>query len=402
MADHDDAPRRCRSEPSKTLFVLPSLMRGGAETQLINLVNGLDPERFEKHLFIIERQIDQINRIDRTQVNFHHRARRNKFDFSPALEIARLIDQEGIGIIHCSLQIALLFGWLALRFSRRQPSLIAALHTTQNRDLKHELYDRLMYQWLLRSCDQVICVCETQRSHWLSKYPFLKGKTAVVYNGVDPLFFNRQAMENAGRDLRNRLGIPDNAFVASCIAGIRPEKGHSVLITAFASVINACPEAYLLLVGDGILRDEVERLVRKKGLATQVLFLGNLSDVRPALAASHCSIIASAVETFSMAMLESLAMELPVVATDIGGTGEVVKENETGYLVRSNDVDGLAEAIIRMVSQPERRAAMGKRGREVVESQFTNQNMVRHTAELLSTVACSDKFDNKKRTTRCL
>jgi glycosyltransferase involved in cell wall biosynthesis len=381
-----------QSKPIKTLFVIPSLIRGGAEIQAVNLVNGLDPKKFEKYLFAFEQRLDQIDRVERGHVNFYHQARRHKLDLAPAFKLAQLIDKHEIEVVHCSMQLALFFVWLALYISRRKPSLIVVLHNFGNISFKDKVFNHIIYQWLLRRCEKIIFVCESQRSHWQNLYSIQREKTAVIYNGIDKFIFNRNAIGNAGSDLRKMLGITDSAFVVACLSNIRPFKGHTILINAIEMVIKNRPDTYLCLLGDGTLRQDIEQMVVEKGLASHVYFLGSVSDVRPVLAASNCSVIASIYEAFSMSMLESFSMGVPIVATDTGGTSEALKDGENGFLVKVNDVAQLAAAILRMIDYPEDRETMGKKGRMLIENKFSNQFMIKNTAQIISSVAYSDHF----------
>jgi glycosyltransferase involved in cell wall biosynthesis len=379
--------KQTKPHPMRALFVLPSLSRGGAEVQTIDLVNGLNPARFEKYLVTFEKQLVQQERIDAEHIRFTHFLRQSKFDTSPVRKIARLIDERQIDVVHCSLQIAMLMGWFALRYSNRKPRFIVALHTTINRDFKNEFFDRVLYQWLMRSCEKVICVCHAQEKHWQQKFPFLIEKTQVIYNGVDAEHFNPEMHRQTGTTLRQRLGISERDKVICHIAGFRPEKGHAILLDAFRMLVQHYQDAVLLLVGDGALRSEVEGRVRKANLTNRVHFMGNLTDVRPVLAASDCSVLAStAVETFSLAMLESLAMRVPVVTTDIGGNAEAVVDNQTGFLVPVGDAAALSDALLDMLEKNVERRMMGIAGRNLVVSKFSSALMISETERVLAEV----------------
>jgi glycosyltransferase involved in cell wall biosynthesis len=381
------APIQAVLHPTKVLFVLPSLSRGGAEVQTVDLVNGVSPTQFEKSLVTFEKHLGQKERIDTGSVQFTHFPRRSKFDRSPAREIARLIDRRQIDVVHCSLQIAMLMGWFAIRYSIRKPKLIVALHTTLNRNAKNELFDRILYQWLMRGCDKVICVCHAQEKHWQRKFPFLVGKTQVIYNGIHIEQFDYDVSRQSGKALRQHLTISENAKVICHIAGFRPEKGHAILLNAFGMLAQHDPDAFLLFVGDGVLRPEIEGRVRKANLTSRVRFLGNMTDVRPALAASDCSVLAStAVETFSIAMLESMAMRVPMVATNIGGTAEAVLHGQTGLLVPANEPTAMADALFYILEHHEERQTMGDAGRNLVMRDFSAANMIRETERALTNV----------------
>jgi glycosyltransferase involved in cell wall biosynthesis len=365
-----------------TLFVAPSLRRAGAETQLIELVNGLDDGRFEKSLFTFHPDLSQRDRLRRGSVVHVVKNRRNRFDFRPVGSLAKIIRRRHAEIVHCTLQIAVFFGWMACRLSLRKPMLVAAVHTTLNRSRREDVFDRVLYRWALMACRRVIFVCHRQREHWVAKYPFLRRRAAVIYNGIDPVRYSPESAAAAGRDLRKQLGIPEAAPVISNVAGFRPEKGHAHLIAAFSG-LEGRPR--LLLAGDGETRPAVRRWAREAGVMDRVHFLGMVPDVRPVLAASDVSVLAStAVETFSMAMLESLSMEVPVVGTRIGGFEEAVEDGRSGYAVPPADSEALGDALARVLSNPENRRKMGRNGRRVVWKRFGRRRMIRETERVLS------------------
>ena len=371
----------------RVLFVLPSLRRGGAETQVVDLVNGLDPIRFEKHLLVFESDPVLLERVDRTQVKFYHCPRKSRFDLDVARQIANVIDNEKIDLVHCSLQIALFMGWLGIRFSKRKPPLVLAVHTTVNVSKRDDWFDKYLYQWLMRGCRKVIFVCQAQEAYWQAKFPFLRTKSQVIYNGVDTDYFDPAQFVESGQSFRQGVGIPADGRVISHIAGFRPEKGHGILIEAFERVLSACPDVYLCLAGDGVMRPSIESMVSAKGLNGRVMFLGNVSDVRPMLAGSDISVIAStAVETFSIAMLESMAMRVPMVATNVGGTAEAVRNMKTGILVEVGDAGALAEGMLFMIRHDSERVRMGNASRELVIEEFAEKNMNVGTANLIGSV----------------
>ncbi|MCE7902429.1 MAG: glycosyltransferase [Gammaproteobacteria bacterium PRO9] len=374
----------------RVLFILPSLTRAGAEIQTVSLINGLDSRRFKKCLVVFEEQLDLLDRVDQDNVDFRHIKRQRKLDIPLAKTLASLIEREQIDVVHCSLQIAFFFGWCAVRLARRRPALVLALHTTKNRNRRNERFDRYVYQWMMRSADQVVCVCKAQRGAWIERFPFLRNRIQVVYNGIDTEWFRRDGMQEAAMRTRRGLGLSPEAFVITSVAAFRPEKGHAILSRAMQALLAQVPQAHLLLAGDGMLRPSIEAQVRELELTQHVHFLGSQPDVRPVLAASDVSVIAStAVETFSLAMLESLSMEVPVVASDIGGMSEAVRPGETGLLVEAGNARALSDALTRLANDPEARRAMARNGRRMVEREFTVESMLRETATVIEAAVSS-------------
>lgn len=372
------------------LFIVPSLRRAGAETQVVDLVNGLDGGKFNKTLVAFEPGLDLLERLDTKETDFYHFVRKHKMDMSMVPRLASLIDERDIDIIHCTLQISLLFAWVARHIACKKTRLVVAIHTTLNRSRLMEVYDRVLYRQLLVSCQHVIFVCHTQADFWIRKYGELRKKSVVIYNGVDTERYSSERMPQSRSMWRQENGIPSDAAVVTCVAGFRREKGHGILIQAFSRL---APNVYLVLVGDGVLRREVEASIKERGIDLRVRLLGEISDVRPVLAASELTVLAStSVETFSIAMLESMSMGVPVVATNIGGLGEAIDPGVTGELVEAGSVDALYRVLNAMLSDRDRLHKMGQRARRAVEKTFSKSVMVERTEEMLINVFSESRY----------
>ena len=369
--------------PARILFLVPSLRRAGAETQVVDLVNGLDSSRFDKHLAFFEDRLGQIDRVDASNVTVHRLTRRHKLDTALIGQLAEVIDNHRIEAFHCTLQISLFFAFLARLKARSHPRLITAIHTTLNQSRREELFDGLLYRPLIGRCDRVIFVCHAQAEHWIRKYPEMRARASVVYNGVDPALYDPAAAAASGQRMRERLGIEPHCSVIACIAGLRPEKGHEFLIEAFASLRG---DPHLLLAGDGPQRPHLEGLLTQRALGKRVTLLGDVDDVRPVIAASDVTVLPSRSESFSMAMLESMAMAVPVIASNVGGLPEAITPGETGDLVAPGDARGLACALQRMLDDKGERRSMGERAREVVSKQFSLRAMMDGTVAILNDV----------------
>lgn len=359
-------------------------MRAGAEIQTISLINSLDNRCFKKYLFVFEDGLEILDQLDRSNVTLVHVARRFKADMRPVLALASLLRREHIEIVHCSLQMALFVGWWAIRLTRHRPDMILAVHTTINRNRKNDWLDRCVFQWMMRDAATIICVCNVQRETWLARFPALQSRIRVVYNGIDTTWFSREALLDEPLAIRRSLDIDPDAFVMISVAAFRPEKGHDLLLEALRMLLGKVPHAQLLLLGDGVQRRAIEDKVRQLGLEEHVHLLGSRPDVRPFLAVADVSVMVStAVETFSMAMLESMSMEVPIVASDIGGTREAVRSGETGVLVEVGNVAAISDALVELADNQELRQTMGRNGRRVVEEEFGSTRMVMETAAII-------------------
>ena len=190
-------------------------------------------------------------------------------------------------------------------------------------------------------------------------------------------------------DLRTGLGLPPSSFVVGYLARYRKLKAHDVLIRAFAQVLAVRPDSHLVCSGladDGVL-EELRSLVAELGVANRIHLLDSRDDVSALYYGFDLYAHASRSEGFSNSILEAMAHSLPVVATRVGGTAEAVDDGVTGALVQPDDVDGLADAIIRAAENPGLRAAWGQAGRSVVAARFTMASMIAGYAEVYRSLA---------------
>lgn len=379
MASDWVMPRR------KVLFIVPVLQRAGAESQLVALLNGLPADQFEKHLLSYRPGDDLRDDVDTSEIALHELRRKGRLDFDLGRQIGAIIDEHEIDVVHCTLQNALLFGYMGIRYASRTPKLITSIHTTKNASLKLDVADWIVYRPILKRCEQIWFVSSKQAELWIRKMPFIARKSVTVHNGVDLEYFDPTLFEGARQELRGELGIPEDEKIVCAVAGFRAEKLHSVLIDAFSRTLANGARCRLLLAGTGPMEQALRKQVDELDLEKQVHFLGSLTDVRNLLAAADCKALVSVAETFSMAMLEAMAMQVPVISTSVGGASEAIDDGVTGYLLQPGDAGALAETISRLLSDDCKSIEMGKRARQVVAEKFSVGRMVARSAELLTT-----------------
>ena len=373
LNSHSNRPQfRC-------LITVPSLIRAGAETQAVDLANGLASMGHEIHLCSFEHQLDQRSRLS-DEVQFHHIPRKSKYDLDVVTQLASLMDNERIQVVQGVLQFATLIAWLASRKSRSRPPVVTAVHSTYKPGIKRDLQYRLIYRPMMKRLPAVIFVCNAQRDYWIGRFPELSPISHVVHNGIDPSRFRRGDFLDTAAQLRRSLGISSNEYVFSCIAGFRPEKGHNLLIEAFRTV---AADAHLLLAGDGECRTAIESVVRANGLAQRVHFLGMVSDVRPVIVASNATVLSSVGETFSLAMLESMALGVPMIAPDSGGLAEAVLHGKTGLLYPVGDAHGLSSCMRRLMVESDLQRSLGAAATQMISANFTQKSMLSKSERVL-------------------
>jgi glycosyltransferase involved in cell wall biosynthesis len=229
-----------------------------------------------------------------------------------------------------------------------------------------------LYEWLdrrhLRLMDHVVAVSDGQAERVRRWCGVPVGRVTVIRNSA------RLGAFAATEPARDRLlGFfprpPSRVIVAA--GRLSPEKGFDVLIEAAASVLAADPAAGIVIFGEGPLRPELERQVRDRGLAGRVVLPGFRSDLDALLAAADVVTLPSFTEGLPNVALEASAAGIPVVATAVGGTPEVIAAGDTGFLVPPGRPDELAASLARLLRDPRLCAALGAAGRGRMQRLFT-------------------------------
>lgn len=228
-----------------------------------------------------------------------------------------------------------------------------------------------LYRKSMHATDTVVAVGETVRRFFVQAG--IRPRTGVVSipNGIQVQGF-RSANAAAHAQLAAALGLPAHTRLLGTVGRLNPVKDQAGLIRAFGLVKQAVPDCALVIVGDGALRAELEALAAAQGVGDAVFFLGARNDVASLLESLDLFVLPSLSEGYSMALLEACAAGLPIVATDVGGTAEIVRDGVNGLMVPPSDPGKLASAISGLLRDPQRSAAFGRAGRDwvLVEGSF--------------------------------
>jgi glycosyltransferase involved in cell wall biosynthesis len=190
----------------------------------------------------------------------------------------------------------------------------------------------------------------------------LRRRALHIPNAIDLSRFRQIAVDVTAK--RAALNLPVDAFVIGTVGRLEVEKGLDVLLQAFPSVLERIPQAHLVLIGYGKLADDLLSMAGELGISDRVHLLGVRSDVEEVLPAFDLFVSASRWEGLSTVIVESMVSGTPVVATAVGGTGELIRTEETGWLVPSEDPWALAEHIILAAQDPAKRYEVAARARE--------------------------------------
>ncbi|MDR3532200.1 MAG: glycosyltransferase, partial [Rhodopila sp.] len=196
-------------------------------------------------------------------------------------------------------------------------------------------------------------------------------RTHTIYNGID---FSRLERKGDGT-LRHYLGIPQDAVVITAAGSLIRRKGQDVLIRAFATLVPG-RDIHLLIAGEGPDRAGYEALTVELGVQSRVHFLGHSGDISSVYQATDIVALASRADAFGLVLAEAGYFFIPAVATAVGGIPEVIEDGVTGLLVPPDDPSALAQALVRLVDDPEQRRALGRAAKARTERMFSVERMV--------------------------
>jgi glycosyltransferase involved in cell wall biosynthesis len=240
--------------------------------------------------------------------------------------------------------------------------------------------ERSLRALVSRLVDGVVCVSEKNYQARAQHIYTPKQSTLVVNNGVDLDDFP-PIPEQTLAELRARHHIPNEALIIGTVVRFEPEKGLNYLIDALPAIKAACPQAYLLMVGDGSIRQELEMQVRNLGLADSVGFVGFQSDPRPYLGLIDAFVLPVPVGSMSIGLLEAMAMRCAVVIT-FGGEGEAVIHGTSGFCAEPRNPASIAEYVIQLLQDQGLRKQMGEAAYRRVADAFSAQQVARSLGQL--------------------
>jgi glycosyltransferase involved in cell wall biosynthesis len=222
--------------------------------------------------------------------------------------------------------------------------------------------------------DRFINVSSSERQACLALGLLDTDRSLVIHNGIDWQAFDAHTVD--ARRAKADLGFDPCDVVVGQIAKFDVQKAQDELAAAIPLVVQKCPRAKFLFVGDGTLRAQIEAQVARLGVQRQVVFTGYRDDVEKLLKTIDVVALPSRWEGLSLVLLEAMACRKPIVATRVTGNVDVVVDAETGFLVPSGAPDALAEKLIQLLQDARLRDAFGQQGRRRVEAEFSLDRMV--------------------------
>ncbi len=367
------------NNPRSIVFLIAKLCIGGSEKKAIKLSNHLSRNGYRTGFVFFHGDESMLESID-DGVTVYTPKQQGKLDIKSMLRYRRFVRSQQYS---CVVSMGLYAGALhtvCMIGVRCRPKEVVSLNMSVPTS---KVRRRMSFYRALISRSHIIFGAAYQRQVWQEKYGFFPHRAEIIYNGVDSSYFDASICKE--RNLRDHHGISRNDFVLGVVAALRPEKAIGDLIAAAAHLRNQGLSVKVMVVGNGVELLRLKQEAIDQQMQEHSIFLGALIDVRPALCAMDIFVLPSvAVETFSNAALEAMAMGLPVVLSDIGGSREMISAGENGFVFQPGNILELSQTIEKII-RTDMIQAMGDASRRLVKERFALQAMVSGYQRIIDT-----------------
>lgn len=365
----------------RVVHIVPTLSPGGAERVAVHIAIGLDRQRFESGVISFgERQrCDLDHLLKNAGVEVRYLDKHPGFDYRTYSGAHRALKDSRPDVIHTHLHV--------LRYALPSMLLLSRashLHTVHNL-AEREIEPR--GRWIQRYAFSrgVVPVAVAQEVARSLERLYRVPQCRVIPNGIPTSHYTRPQISRA--QWRAREGFSEDDAIFVCVGRFAPQKNHALLLKAFQQGPASHPNARLVLVGEGVLKKQLEEQAKRLRLDRQVRFLGLRSDIPDVLGASDAFVLSSDYEGNPLSVMEAMASGLPIVSTAVGGVPSLFESGREGILVRPGDVHGLSAAMTFLLENPKLRQFLGTAAARRARDKFDVSTMVQAYEALYKTLA---------------
>jgi len=352
----------------KILHLVLTLDTGGLENGVVNIINGLDEERFESILCCIRHEGELIDRINKP-IKIHELNHYGGITYQSIKQLREIIRSEGIDVIHTRNYEAYTFGFVAGKLL----SGIRLIHSDHGRDYPFNKIKMYLQYILSLFTDDIITVSGDLKANMCKYLHINKDRINVIINGVDTEKFSPG---NPDIHMLKELGISKQDIVIGTVGRLVEVKNFPELMHAFSKLHMHHKNTKLVIVGDGPLMNELIDLRKRLDLEDSIIFTGRRNDIPDLLRMFDIYALTSWNEGISNTLLEAMASALPIVASKVGGNVEIIEHDNVGYLYPSGNQEKLAESLNQLIQQPDILEHFSQNARQHVLNKYSMEAML--------------------------
>jgi glycosyltransferase involved in cell wall biosynthesis len=359
------------SFPLKVVFITGALSFGGLERVVINLCRNLDSRRFKAVVICLKNRGELANELEEAgiEVICLDANRHRLFKYFNWVRLAKIIHTQRPAVIHTHNTAAFIDAAMAYSIA---PG-CGFIHTDHNRNFPDSL--RYMFAERLASylSYRIIAVSEENKENLIRYEKISRRKIEIINNGIDQEKFNLTIDVDAAK---NNLGVADFDFLIGTVAVLRQEKGLNFFIKAIPMVLEKHPNTGFVIIGDGPLRDELEKIADNVGVRNNLVFLGSRTDVPELLQLFDIFVLPSLWEGLPMSLLEAMAAGKCILASNVGGIPSAIRNGIDGLLIPAQSENKIADNLIKLRENTALRNQYAQSARLRFKENYTVEGMV--------------------------
>ena len=365
------------------LQLIGSFHTGGSERQAVQLTRLLrEDAKFNVFLATLNNEgvlREEVEKIGFTEIPEFPLDSFYDLNFLKQLRnCVRFLRENHIEIVHTHDFYTNVFGISAARLAKVKVKIASKRETLGVRSKAQKTIEKQIF----KIADAIVANSKAVENYLLEE-KISAEKIEVIYNGLDLERLKPHLTDR--KQICEELGLPtdENIKFITLVANLRHDvKNQPMFLRAAQKVTEKFPNAHFVLAGEGELKNDLENLAKDLKIAENTHFIGRCAKIPELLFVSFAGVLTSFHEGFSNSILEYMAANLPVVATNVGGASEAIIENETGFLVESNDDETMSNRLIELLKSEEKAKNFGERGKEIVEKRFSLKAQLENTLEL--------------------
>jgi len=365
------------------LVYLMRKMVGGMQTHLLDLIDGLDNDRYDISVIspqnsLLKKSLAKLD-VPMIEVDINERLNPVK-DFLTIKKLREVISSLNPDIFHIHGNKTALVGRYAIK-GMNIPAVIVTVHNFliyQDSNVIMKSLASLIERRLDKYTDKLITVSSSLKKSLIDIEGIPEDKIVTIPNGID---IKSWRLGDKEKSLRKKLGLKKDDFLIANVGRFVPFKGHKVLLEATKIACEKRNGLKIAIAGDGPLKEELLAEAKRMDLGGKVFFLGFVDDTRELFFDADMFVLPSLNEPFGIVVLEAMAARLPVIATRAGGVLDIIKEGE-GILVEPGDPQELADNILALAGDQVRRDQLIDKALEKVNREFSSEMMVARTEKV--------------------
>lgn len=347
----------------EVINIIPSLNIGGREKVVIDMINNFNSDEFALSLCCLKGQGPMLEFLRPDKAKLHFLNKKKGLDYNLYLKIRNFLKEKKPVIVHTHNPGAFVYGSIGAKLA----NIPIIVNTEHGYGYKISIKKKFVEKYLMKKIDKTITVSDDLRNKLSKNKEWARSKIVTIHNGINLQNFDSLLSKYA---LREALGFNKDEILIGNVARLALVKDHSTLINAFEIISKKFVNSKLIIVGEGELRGELEKKTRELCLNSRVYFLGERKDIKELLSIFDIFILSSLSEGISITLLEAMASEKPVIATNVGGNPEIVINEKTGILIPPLRPKSLSEAMEKLIVDKNFALRMGRAAREHARANF--------------------------------